>query len=156
MMSPQGIEFAKRHEGWRAKAYKDVGGTWTIGYGHIGIDAVEGREITKARGEQLLKEDIRIAESAINELMAERKTRRLDELHQHQVDALIDFVFNVGASGFKRSETYRRMLTDSREAPYAPAAFLTWTKAGGVRSKGLVTGRRWPEYCLFMFGDYDA
>lgn len=55
-------------------------------------------------------------------------------------DALVSFVFNVGAGGLQRS-TLRRRVNREKQAQ-VPAKFLKWGWADGRKLKGLVRRRK--------------
>lgn len=100
-LSPEGSEILIMREGLRLKAYKDTKGIWTIGVGHTGPEVVEGLVITKEKAHELFQKDVTWAEDAVNAVKV--------PLSQNQFDALVSFVFNVGATAFLRS-TMRKML----------------------------------------------
>ena len=90
--SPQCITLIKTSEGWRAAVYLDTGGVSTIGWGHRlqpGESFPDG--IDEAQGEQILAADVAFAERCVTSLVHVILT-------QGQFDALVDFVFNLGAS----------------------------------------------------------
>ena len=93
--SRNGLELIKRHEGCRLTSYKCLAGIWTIGYGHTGRDVVPGMTITSLQAEELLMKDVRWAEDAINQENL--------PLNQNQFDALVSFVYNIGAVNFRSS-----------------------------------------------------
>lgn len=141
--SQQGIDFIKRHEALRLHAYKDAVGVWTIGYGHTST-AKQGMIITEAEAETLLKQDLKIAEDEIN--------RHLLPLRQHQFDAVVSFVFNVGVGSFKRSTLLKRLKMDVNH-PDIANQFNRWVYGGGRILKGLVK-RRKEEANLYLNGVY--
>jgi len=143
-ISDKGIEHLKRWEGLRLTAYKDIAGICTIGYGHTGT-AYEGRTITEGEAEQLLRGDLDWAEKAVNDDV-------LVPLSQNQFDALVSFVYNVGAGAFRRSTLLRRL----NEGDYdeVPPQLMRWTRAGGKVSRGLYN-RRKAEADLWI-GDEDG
>lgn len=100
-LSPEGSEILIMREGLRLKAYKDTKGIWTVGVGHTGPEVVEGLVITKEKAHELFQKDVTWAEDAVNAVKV--------PLSQNQFDALVSFVFNVGAGAFKRS-TMLKML----------------------------------------------
>jgi len=65
-ISQNGINFLKNvnEGGFRPKPYPDAGG-YSIAYGHFILPGEKYTEITKERGEELLKNDLKIAESAV-------------------------------------------------------------------------------------------
>lgn len=119
--SEEGVDLIKHFEGLRTQAYQDMAGIWTIGWGHTGKGAQPGFKITIAAAEDLLRRDIATAEKAV--LAATAGT----PLTQGQLDALVSFVFNLGAGQFNKSTLLARI----RAGDMAGAAkqFLRWTKA---------------------------
>ena len=129
--SQNGIDFIKRHEGLRLKAYQDASGVWTIGYGSTG-GVSPGDVITGAQAEALLREDIRIAEREVN--------RHKLNINQNQFDALVSFTFNVGSGNF-RSSTLLKRIKENPDHPDIKNQFGRWIYAGGKRLDGLVKRR---------------
>ena len=137
--SQHGIEKIKEHEALRLKPYKDVAGILTIGYGHVLINGEWWDEITPAFAEELLKNDLSIAERAVSELVTVGIT-------QNQYDALVSFVFNVGVNAFKDSTLLRKINAGDESAK---DEFYRWKYAGGEVIAGLVN-RRERERELFL------
>jgi lysozyme len=134
--SVEGIELIKHFEGFREKAYQDVVGVWTIGYGHTG-DVYSGQKKTPEQGEQLLQKDLLRFENWVNE--------RIPVLKQNEFDALVALVFNVGSLS-RESGLFKAL----KEKDYTQIV-LRWnmyTKAGGRELLGLVR-RRLSETCMF-------
>jgi lysozyme len=100
-LSPAGSEILILREGLRLKAYRDTKGILTIGVGHTGPEVVEGLVITKEKAHELFQKDVAWAEDAVNLVKV--------PLTQNQFDALVSFVFNIGAGAWKRS-TMLKML----------------------------------------------
>lgn len=138
--SQAGIDLIKHWEGLRLSAYKDAAGIWTIGYGHTNShEASDGNRITESEAEALLRLDIVSAELAVcNHVKA--------PLNQAQFDALVSFVFNLGAENLRQS-TLLRHLNDANYA-LAAAEFGRWVYAGGKPLQGLAA-RRAAERALF-------
>lgn len=139
-MSKTGLALLKAFEGCELKAYQCQAGVWTIGYGATrGVQP--GLEITEEKATQWLRRDVRFAELAVEDLCS------TVPLEQHQFDALVSLVFNIGRSAFAGST----MLVCLRKRDYAGAGeqFLRWTKAGGKESAGLKR-RREAERALFQ------
>lgn len=95
-ISDQGIAVLKLREGVRHKAYLDTKGIPTIGVGHTGPEVVLGTVWTDDEIDRVFRQDIKITEQVINYAV-------YTPLSQHQYDALVSFVFNIGTSAFKRS-----------------------------------------------------
>ena len=151
-LSDAGARFIAEFEGFRSTLYNDPAGHCTIGYGHLvhkgrcnGSEPAEFRRgITRERALELLKADAASAAAAV-----ERSVRV--PLKQHQRDALISFVFNVGAGNFERSTLLRELNAGRYDA--VPAQLNRWVNAGGRRLEGLVR-RRQAEGALFTRGTY--
>jgi lysozyme len=137
--SDKGAEFITQHEGERLKAYRDVAGILTIGVGHTG-DVEEGDTITKEQSRELLLGDLSEAEDAVNAYVKV-------ELNQNQYDALVSFVFNVGAGNFKSSTLLKKLNAGDYEG--AAGQFERWDMAGGRHIPGLLK-RRHAEAALFQ------
>lgn len=126
-----GLALIKHFEGLSLKAYKDVAGFWTIGYGHL-LKA-PCPPITQEQADALLKLDLFKAEQAVSRLIAV-------PLSQGQFDALVSFTFNLGAARLKAS-TLRQKLN---RGDYQGAALEIpkWRMAGGRVVAGLVRRRQ--------------
>jgi lysozyme len=144
--SANGLALTERFEGCRLTAYQDQVGVWTIGYGHTGPDVTPGRTITQTQAQTLLAMDVGSAVSCVNTFVSVT-------LAQEEFDALVDFVFNVGAGAFKGS----RLLHSLNAGDFAGAAaqFELWDHAGGVVNPGLLR-RRQAEAALFVSGNSSA
>lgn len=95
-ISEQGIDILILREGQRRKAYLDTKGIPTIGVGHTGPEVKLGLVWTDDEIRQVFKQDLSIVEQCLDKNV-------LTPLTQHQYDALMSFVFNVGVNAFKRS-----------------------------------------------------
>lgn len=144
-ISSEGLALIKKHEGFREKMYFDQAGKPTIGYGTL-IDTTAEQvymtePITKAEAEDLLVRDVSVAENAV-----ERFVR--GELEQHEYDALVSFVYNVGSGNFQNSTMLTHLNSGSNRETVANE-FLKWKYAGGKISSGLLS-RREKERSLFL------
>lgn len=139
--SDKAYALIRRFEGKSNKAYQDSAGVWTIGYGHTG-GVVKGQTISDDEVERLLAEDVAVAENAVN-------AQNLN-LTQDQFDALVDFVFNIGAGNFQKSTLLKKLKADPND-PTIYDEFLRWVYAGGVKLLGLVR-RRTDEADLYFTG----
>ena len=143
-ISKNGLSMIASFEGFEPKAYYCPAGVLTIGYGHTGTNA-QGQElqesdtVTHEQAMRLLYEDVLWAEDAVNE-------QRLN-LTQNQFDALVSFVFNVGATAFANSTLLKKLK--SCDFDEAADEFLRWNKASGKVLRGL-TARREAERDLFL------
>ena len=73
------------------------------------------------------------------------------ELEQHQFDALVAWVYNLGPSNLKSSTLLKRL--NSNELKDVPNQLKRWNKAGGKILQGLVR-RRKSESLLFEGKDW--
>lgn len=129
--SRDGLRLTEQFEGCQLKAYPDIVGVWTIGYGHTkGVSP--GTVCTQEQAEQWLQEDIQEAANAVNRLVT-------TPLTQHEFDALVDFVFNLGVNAFAQST----MLIYLNRGDHVRAAgqFERWDMAGGKHVAGLLRRR---------------
>ena len=113
------------------KAYQDVAGVWTIGYGSTG-GVREGDTINEVQAETLLSEDLRTAEREVN--------RHKLNINQNQFDALVSFAFNIGTGAFRNSTLLKRIKIDVNH-PDIPNQFNRWIYGGGKVLPGLVRRR---------------
>lgn len=138
------IERIKRWEGLRLTAYRDVGGVWTIGYGHTGMPARAGATITTAQAESLLRQDLAVFEAAVERVVTVPLT-------DNQFGALVSFAFNVGETAFARSTLVARL--NGGDYNGVPEQLARWVHAGGKRLQGLVN-RRAAEAGLWASGAF--
>ena len=138
-ISYMGIQSLKELEGFRAKAYKDTGGVWTIGYGTIkwlGKPVEAGQTITDKEAALALQADLAWAQTAVNQLVRV-------PLKQHMFDALVSFVYNIGESAFSKS-TMLRLLNEGK-FDLAAEQFKRWNQDNGKVIPGLVSRRKVEE-----------
>lgn len=84
--------------------YKDNKG-YSIGYGHRLKKGENYKKISKAKAEQLFREDIKCVEVSINRILKNVKFKPT----QNFIDGLADLIYNCGESGVKKSEFYKRL-----------------------------------------------
>lgn len=137
--STNGLSLTEQFEGLRLTAYQDQVGVWTIGYGHTGPDVTPGLTVTAAQAQALLAQDVRSAAACVNTVVAVQLT-------QQEFDALVDFVFNLGAGAFKGSTMLRNL--NAGDFTNAAAQFDLWDRAGGAVVAGLLR-RRQAEAAMF-------
>lgn len=143
ILSSQGLAHLERQEALVLIPYRDEGGLWTVGYGHLLKPNEPRRPITKAEAIAYLKQDVALAEACVN-------AQHL-KLTQYQFDALVCLVFNIGVGAFKKST----LLTDLKAGhlPAAAAEFPKWNKVNGQPS-AVLTNRRKIERAMFETGMY--
>lgn len=142
--SDRGVSLVKAFEGLETTAYPDPGNPatgepWTIGYGHTrGVQ--KGDTCTEEQATEWLREDLKAAEGAVRHLVDVMLT-------QNQFDALVSFVFNVGASAFGSSTLLRLLNQWNYEG--AADQFKRWNRGASGVLPGLVR-RRAAERDLFL------
>ena len=122
--SNKGVELIKGFESLHLKAYLCPAGHYTIGWGHTkGVTPTQRISLTQA--EVFLNEDIRTAEACVSNITG---------LNQNQFDALVSFVFNVGAPAFRNS-TIRRLIVANSGDTAIRDEFMRWKYAtvGGCK-----------------------
>lgn len=130
--SAAGVAAIKRFEGWRSTVYRDAVNKATIGWGHLIKPGEVMTSITVAQGEALLAADIAAAEASVRRLV-------LVPITQGQFDALVSFVFNLGAGNLQTSTLLRKL--NARDYLGAAAELPRWKLAGGKELPGLVARR---------------
>jgi lysozyme len=136
--SPNGFKLTEQFEGLSLKAYQDVAGVWTNGYGNT-HGVVPGSTITLQEATDQLASNIEGAEYVVNHVV-------IVPLTQNQFDALVDFVFNLGSGNFQSSTLLRKL--NAGDYAGASAEFPKWNHSGGQVVAGL-TRRRLAEQALF-------
>ncbi len=152
-ISQAGIDIIKEFEGFRQQLYNDVAGHCTIGYGTLvhrgncnGTESEEFRAgINDQRATELLMSEINSKAAVVNDAVNVT-------LNQNQFDALVSFVYNIGAGSTNPKRGFRgsTLLRKLNEGDYAsvPTELRKWVKAGGRTVQGLVN-RREREAALF-------
>jgi lysozyme len=139
-INSEGLRIVEYYESLQLKAYRDIKGILTIGYGHTGSDVFDGQVITYQEAQDLLKKDLGVAESAV-----ERCVR--SPMNDNQFSACVSLCFNIGQTAFQKS-TLVQFLNQQK---YLSAAdqFLIWDHANGKVVGGLLARRR-AEKELFL------
>lgn len=142
-VSGKGINLIRHFEGLELEAYPDPatgGEPYTIGYGHTGSDVYLGLTITEEKALELLSEDLRKFEKAVNDKV------KVD-LTQDQFDALVSFTYNCGPTNLAKSTLLKKL--NKKDYQGAADEFPKWRKANGKVMKGLER-RRAAERALFL------
>jgi lysozyme len=140
--SPKGVALIKQFEGLRLAAYPDPatgGDPWTIGYGST-RGVTKGMTITADQAERMLLNDIARFEPQLDALVKV-------PLKQGQWDALMSFVYNLGAANLESSTLLK--LLNAGDYAAAGDQFARWNKAAGKIMAGL-TARRAAERAMFL------
>lgn len=132
-ISERGITLIQHFEARILRAYKDVNGVWTLGYGWThGVQA--GDEWTPEQAEWMLRIGLWGYENGIDDALGDTPTT------QSQFDAMVSLAYNIGVERaavssvvkFHRKGRYRQ----------AAQAFMAWTRAGKRVYPGLVRRRK--------------
>lgn len=148
-ISEEGLSLIKKFEGCPTSGglaipYTCPAGVLTIGYGHTKT-VKEHDKWTMDHASYILKEEIEDEyEGFINDLVTV-------PLEQHQFDALVAWVFNLG-SGNLQSSTLLKML-NAGDYHAVPNQIRRWNKANGEVLDGLVR-RREAEAKMFAGEDW--
>lgn len=132
-ISPTALAAVKEFEGFRANAYQDVNGVWTIGYGDT-RNAAPGLTCTEAQASAWLESAMSDVEAVLT-----NETVVSAPLTQGQFDALADFGYNLGVGSLMRS-TLLRLVNDGEFAA-AAAEFPKWASSRGRVLPGLMKRR---------------
>lgn len=142
-ISDRGVAVIKGFEAFRAVAYQDVAGVWTIGYGTTrGVK--RGQRTTEPEADQRLRLELREYEDAVTRAAHAPIT-------QSQFDALVSFAYNVGAAGMAGSSVIKAHNRGDYQA--AARAFALWNKArvnGTLQAVAGLTRRRAAEAALYL------
>jgi lysozyme len=149
-VSDRGLNFIKDWEKFRAKAYLDSKGVWTIGYGSTRVNGVPvrpGQVITEPQALAELRKDCRWRLDRLETLISA-------PLRQNQVDALLSLMYNIGDGGFAAS-SLRRAVNAGQGGAVREDLFTRWNKIRDPKTGQLIvldglTRRRRAEYQMYM------
>jgi lysozyme len=148
-VSESGIDIVRKFEGLHkvteegdVRAYRCPAGKWTIGYGHCkGVKS--GMRASVGDCEKLLIEDLHDAGNTVRSAVNV-------PLSQFRYDALVSFVFNLGAINFRSSTLLKKLNKGLYEE--IPAQIIRWNKArvdGKLTELRGLTRRRTAEAALW-------
>ena len=138
-------------EGVRYTVYRDVAGYPTVGVGHlidVGDNLRVGDRVSEEQVLEFLDGDLVEAEQGVRQLVGDLP------LFQHEFDALVDLVYNVGLGNVSAGESPRLNAAIDAGDYEAIAAELDYTHAGGKFAKGLKF-RSERRSKIFMDASYD-
>ena len=135
-ISEKGYALIRELEGFKADAYLDTGGVWTIGFGTIkypnGTRVRKGDTCTQGQAEVWLKNDSAWVDACLDKHIKVSVT-------QNQFDALASFVYNIGETAFIKSTILT--LINQNSMATAASQFDRWVFDNGKRIQGLVNRR---------------
>ena len=138
-------------EGVRYTVYRDVAGYPTVGVGHLVLPEDNlrvGDTISEEVAMAFLERDLAKAEQGVRNLVKDLP------LYQHEFDALLDLVYNVGEGNVSEHES-PRLNAAVQNADYdGIAAELNYTHAAGQVARGLEF-RSERRAQIFSEGNYD-
>lgn len=119
-------------EGVSYTPYRDVGGVWTVCYGHTGKGIVPGKTYTKAECKALLDKDLQPFARSVDRSVKV-------PTNAYQKAALISFSYNVGVNAFEHSSVLRNL--NAGRYQQACDGFRSWVYVDRVRIQGLMNRR---------------
>jgi GH24 family phage-related lysozyme (muramidase) len=140
-----------REEGVRDTVYRDVAGYATVGCGHL-VDPGDGLRlgdrVSYDRILDFLDGDLAEAEAAVTRIAGDLP------LFQHEYDALVDLVYNVGEGNLSAKKSPRLVAAIAAHDYDAIGRELEYRYAGGQLARGLAyrSARRTQ---IFMNAAYD-
>ena len=149
-------EIAK-HEGCRLKAYRDIVGVWTCGWG-------ETRGVSMGMVWTQQEADTRFCES-LTEFTDGVRRACSNPPSANELGAMVSLAYNIGLGwegrvkprnakdGFRQSTVLRKHNAGDYQS--AARAFALWNKAGGQVVRGL-TLRRAKESAMYLTPDADG
>jgi lysozyme len=127
------VAFVQSREGCRLKAYQDIVGVWTIGYGET-LGVHEGMEWTAEYAVSRLRLRVARFMAAVQKYCPTLSNR------PNSLVAATSLAYNIGVGAFRASSVCR--LSNRREWQRAADSFLLWNKAKGRVVAGLDHRRR--------------
>jgi lysozyme len=134
------LELVKRFEGCRLKAYQDVRGVWTVGWGCTGSDIDAGTAWTQEQADTELEKRVAYVQHVVEAMLDV-------PINDNQKAALVSFAYNLGLHAFERSSLRKKLNAGDIEG--AAAEFGKWSYAAGRVVPGLFS-RRMAERKLFL------
>ena len=119
-VNQEGLELVKRYEGLRIQAYRCPAGVWDYRVRPYERRKYWALEVTAEQAEDQLRQDLAESGEQVERLVARK-------LADHQLSALVSFVFNVGAGSLESSTLLRRLNAGDYDA--VPSELAKWVKA---------------------------
>ncbi|WP_418647264.1 lysozyme [Thauera butanivorans] len=138
-----GVVEIANSEGCRLRAYRDIAGVWTIGWGET-ENITPGEVWTQQWADDMLCARLTELAAGVSGLLTRPATA-------HQLAAMVSLAYNIGLAGFARSSVLRAHNAGNTLA--AARAFALWNKArvdGVLREVKGLTRRRARESALYL------
>jgi len=133
MLSEELLESVMHHEGFRANAYQDSEGIWTIGYG----TNLQVLEITKELASQWMLKKLEENAAEVDAIEG------ISHISSARRDILIEMAYNLGIKGLRK---FRNTLNFIRASAYEKAAAemldSKWATQVGIRADHLAERMR--------------
>lgn len=144
IVNKAGIDLIKQWEGCKLKAYKDVAGIWTVGYGLTSragfIEVGPDTTLTQDEADWYL-------EKVVDDFASKIRPMVSPPVNENQFAAFVSLAYNIGTGAFSRSSALKHF--NAGRIDLVPDAMRMWRKAGGKVVQGLIN-RREAEIKLFL------
>lgn len=131
-------DLVKKFEGASLKAYRDISGIWTIGYGLTsypsGKKVAQGDTITQKQADSYFQQVLQKFAQGVEDSVKV-------PVNNNQFAALVSFAYNVGLGAFRKSTLLKKVNANPKDESIR-AEFMKWVNAGGKPSRGLTNRRR--------------
>lgn len=125
------LDIIAKWEGFRSKAYQDIGGVWTIGYGFTkGVRP--GDTMTKEAGYKRLREEVGHFRKGVVSSLPKGSSPEVKA-------ACTSLAYNIGLSAFRKSTCLKRLHT--KDIQGAAEALQWFNKVNGEFVQGLANRR---------------
>ena len=141
------LSIAKPFEGFEPNPYPDPGSggePWAIGFGST-LDASD-KPVTPQTPAISYNDACDLAMRDMYRAFQRIESDIAASMTIHEVAAIMDFIYNVGAGNFKNSTLLR--LINNKQYAMAAEQFERWDEAGGKVMAGLLR-RRLAEHAVF-------
>jgi len=139
------INYIKFVEGFCEKPTKCPAGYKTIGFGHLMTKPLLANRISIKASDSLLRIDLnKLRDGLLNK----------DKLNEHQIQAILCFMYNLGPNAYKRSSLKKLIDKNSKDTinikrQWLKYCFYKKPNSNYIKSKALFKRRLW-EYKLFI------
>ena len=140
----EAIAHLKDYEGFRAVPYRDVDGTWTIGYGHHMIDGYWkwNDTISESAADSLLRSDL-------NKFYT--NVAGMYEMNEYRTLAIALFNFNCGSGNYHGS-TLRKLVEQDKPIDDEIVKWCHYTEDGVTYTNEKLKERRLFELKIYNYG----